>query len=257
MPSAPSALPDDIDALRAIIAAQTEELAAAKAGLKVRTLEVEKLKIQLARLRRMTFGQSSEKIAREIEQLELALEDLEAEAADLPEGAPQGANGPAPANQPQTKPRPRRKLPEHLPRHDVCHQPTTIGADGGCQHCGGTLRTVGEDVTEILDYVPGRFQVIRHIRPALSCRTCESMVQAPMPSLPVQRGLPSPGLLAHVLVLKYCDHLPQRHHRTPLAAIGRLWEVAPVAASIAADRVMLHDVRRLAVGPWRLRVTRR
>ena len=203
MPSAPPALPDDIDALRAVIAAQAEELAAAKAGLKVRTLEVEKLKIQLARLRRMTFGQSSEKIAREIEQLELALEDLEAEAADLPEDAPQVADSAAAANQPQTKPRPRRKLPGHLPRHDVRHQ-----SHDDCPACGGTLRTVGEDVTEILDYIPGRFQVIRHIRPALSCRTCESMVQAPMPSLPVQRGLPSPGLVAHVLASKYCDHLP-------------------------------------------------
>ena len=70
------------------------------------------------------------------------------------------------------------------------------------------MRKVGEDVTEILDYVPGRFQVIRHIRPDYSCRACEGMVQAPMPSMPIERGLPSAALLAHVLVSKYCDHLP-------------------------------------------------
>jgi hypothetical protein len=68
------------------------------------------------------------------------------------------------------------------------------------------MRKVGEEATEILDYVP--FQVIRHVRPAFSCRQCESMAQAPMLALPVERGRPGPGLLAHVLVGKYCDHLP-------------------------------------------------
>jgi len=67
---------------------------------------------------------------------------------------------------------------------------------------------VGEDVTEVLEYRPGRFEVVRHVRPAFSCRACEAMVQAPMPALPIERGRPGPGLLAHVLVSKYCDHLP-------------------------------------------------
>jgi transposase len=70
------------------------------------------------------------------------------------------------------------------------------------------LRKVGEDVTEILEYRPGRFEVVRHVRPAFSCRTCEAMTQAPMPAMPIERGRPGPGLLAHVLVSKYCDHLP-------------------------------------------------
>ncbi len=70
------------------------------------------------------------------------------------------------------------------------------------------MRKVGEDVTEILDYIPGHFEVIKHVRPAFTCRRCESMVQMPMPSLPIERGQPGAGLLAHVLVGKYCDHLP-------------------------------------------------
>ena len=198
MSSIPAALPTDVEALHAIIAAQAAELAAAKAGLMARSLEVEKLRIQLARLRRMQFGRSSEKIAREIEQLELALEDLEATA---------GASQP-PGTSPQAAPERRarsgrRPLPEHLPRQDVVHKP----ADA-CPSCGGAMRHVGEDVTEILDYIPGHFTVIRHVRPAVSCRCCETMDQAPMPSLPIPRGLPSAGLLAHVLVSKYCDHLP-------------------------------------------------
>lgn len=212
MPSTADPLPTDVEALRAIIAAQAAELAAerqcreageaelavAKAGLLAKALEVEKLKVQLARLRRMQFGRSSEKIGREIDQLELALEDLEATAA---------AEAPAPAapaafSEGRSKPG-RRKLPEHLPRTEILHNP-----HDACPSCGGALRKVGEDVTEVLDYIPARFTVIRHVRPALSCRCCEGMVQAPMPSMPIERGLPSAGLLAHVLIAKYCDHLP-------------------------------------------------
>ena len=70
------------------------------------------------------------------------------------------------------------------------------------------MRRLGEDVTEVLEYVPASFKVIRHVRPKLSCRVCETIVQAPMPSLPIERGRPGPGLLAHVLVAKYADHLP-------------------------------------------------
>jgi transposase len=219
MSSTTEPLPTDIAALHAIIAqqaadlaaerqaraSQDTELAAAKAGLLVKALEVEKLKAQLARLRRMQFGRSSEKIAREIAQLELALEELEATPdAEDAEAAAEGDVDDTPASPAATRPRRRRrKLPEHLPRTDIVHEPAEA-----CPACGGALRPVGEDVTEVLDYIPGRFTVIRHVRPARSCRCCETMVQAPMPSLPIERGLPSAGLLAHVLIGKYCDHLP-------------------------------------------------
>ena len=117
-------------------------------------------------------------------------------------------------------------MPDSLPRDVVEH-----AAPCACPKCGGTLRALGEDVTEVLDYVPGSFRVTRHVRPKLSCRSCESIAQAPVPSLPIERGLAGPGLLAHVLVAKYCDHLPlyrqaeiyrpQRHRPGPLDA-GRL-----------------------------------
>lgn len=190
---------DEPAALRQIIAELSEELAKAKAGLVAKSLEVEKLKVQLARLRRMQFGRSSERIDREIEQLELRLEELETSEALEAEAEP------APEVEPATaKPRSgRRPLPDHLPRREVVH-----AAACTCPSCGGVLRKVGEDVSEVLDYVPGRFEVIRHVRPAFSCRSCESMVQAPMPPMPIIKGRPGPGLLAHVLAAKYCDHLP-------------------------------------------------
>lgn len=204
-------LPADVATLQRMLiaerearAAQAAELAAAKAGLVSKTLEIEKLKVQIARLRRQQFGRSSEKIDRIIEQLELMLDELETEAALGPaaevstETADEDEDAPARRKSPG-----RRPLPEHLPRWEIVHNP-----DCTCPACGGAMRKVGEDISEVLDYVPGRFEVIRHIRPAFSCRRCESMVQLPMPSLPVERGRPSAGLLAHILVSKYCDHTP-------------------------------------------------
>lgn len=193
----PTALPDDVETLHRLIAAEREELAAARAGLLAKALEIETLKLQIARLRRQQYGRSSEKMRREIEQFELRLEELEAEQAAGP-GVTKPPEEPETATPAKTGKPGRRPLPAHLPRSEVVHEPS----------CGGVLRKVGEEVSEILDYIPGRFQVVRHIRPAFSCRQCETMVQAPMPSLPIERGRPGPGLLAHVLVGKYCDHLP-------------------------------------------------
>ena len=113
------------------------------------------------------------------------------------------------------------------------------------------MRKVGEDVSEVLDYIPGRFEVIRHIRPAFSCRHCESMVQMPMPSLPVERGRPSAALLAHILVSKYCDHLPLYRQAAIYAREGvdldravmanwvgkSVWITAPLMEAIS-DHVM-------------------
>ncbi len=192
----------DIAAEREARTARETELATAKAGLMVQALEIEKLKLQIARLRRQQFGRSSEKIERTIGQLELVLEDLEAASA-LTAGAITPADGEEKTRSGKVGSGGRRPLPEHLPRTEVVHEPACA-----CPACGGEMRKVGEDVSEILDYIPGRFEVIRHIRPAFSCRRCESMAQAPMPSLPIERGRPGPGLLAHVLVGKYCDHLP-------------------------------------------------
>lgn len=99
----------------------------------------------------------------------------------------------------------RKPLPESLPRRDV----ECLHAEGCTSRAFGVaLRKVGEDVTEILEHRPGRFEVVRHVRPAFSCRACETMMQAPMPSLSIKRSRPGLGLLAHVLVSKYCDHIP-------------------------------------------------
>jgi transposase len=83
--------------------------------------------------------------------------------------------------------------------HEPAHQ--------ACPECGGALHKLGEDVSEVLDYIPASFVVIRHVRPKLSCCGCDAIVQAPAPSRPIERGLAGSGLLAHVLTAKYCDYV--------------------------------------------------
>ena len=204
-------LPTDPEALRAFalacqseLATATAELEAAKLAVQLRTLEIEKLKFQIAKLRRMQFGRSSERLGRRIEQLELRLEELEAGEAEAISKA-LAEDRPLPAREGE-KPK-RQPLPDHLPRTEVVHEPEQDGACC-CPKCGGDMAPLGKDVTEVLDYLPGRFQVIRHVRPKYACRHCEAITQAPAPALPTPRGRAAPGMLAHLLVSKYLDHLP-------------------------------------------------
>ena len=197
-------LPDlsklDREGLQALLLAEHRERIATQQRLLSRETEIEHLKLLLSQLRRMQFGRKSEKLERQIEQLELRLEDLQ--QAKQVESSHQAESQLRPAS-PVIKPA-RRPLPEHLPRTTQTHLPKQTA----CPGCGGELRKLGEDVSELLEYVSERFQVIRHVRPKLSCTHCEQIVQAPAPSRPIARGLAGPGLLAHVLVSKYADHLP-------------------------------------------------
>jgi transposase len=193
-----SILPADPDELRVFAATLQAELYA-------KTLHIEKLKSQLAALRRARFGRSSEKLDREVEQLELLIGEIEESSAGQAE-AKQAAESFAPLPSPRRERSipVRKPLPAHLPRERVEHESSCA-----CPACGGTvLSVIGSDEREVLEYVASHFKVIVHVRPKLSCRACETITQPPMPGLPIERGLPGPGLLAHVLVSKYCDHLP-------------------------------------------------
>src|SRR5665213_1694028 len=186
---ATGSLPDNPALLKAMVSAQQAE--------------IEHLKLIIAKFRRMQFGRRSEQMDDAIAQLELSLEELECvraeqEASDKTAALCAQAEEIAPA-----KPG-RKPLPDHLPRESVEHLPS----DGCCPDCGGALKKLGEDVAEILEYIPANFRVIRHIRPKHACAACDRIVQAAASRRPIARGLAGPGLLAHVLVAKYCDHLP-------------------------------------------------
>ena len=190
-------LPDldslDIQALKALVLAKQSELDS-------RRTEIENLKLFILKLKRMQFGPRSEKFTRDLAQLELQLEDLEAsQAAAEPEPAPQATTVPGGKRKPA-----RRPLPASLPRETE----TIAPKQESCPACGGGLKLLGADVSETLEYIPASFKVIRTVRPKLSCACCSRIVQEPAPNRPIARGLAGPGLLAHVLVAKYADHLP-------------------------------------------------
>jgi len=184
--------PDDPAELKAVNRLLADEV-------KALSLKVEQLQHQLHGANRNRFSSKSESL----DQLNLSLAEDEAigVAAD-PQNMLEPASVDAPPGQAKRQ-HSRKPLPDHLERKDTVLMPSE-----DCCRCGGKFKTLGEDVTEELEYVPGRFVVNRIVRPRLSCSCCERIVQLPLPSRPIERGRPGAGLLAHVLVSKYADHLP-------------------------------------------------
>jgi len=185
----------DPEAMKALVRTQHEQLSS-------RASEITHLKLLLDKLQRMLFGAKSEKIVRQVQQLGLQLEELEVcrgEEVTAPLLTEDAASVEPLSDRPS-----RRSLPEQLPREVETHLPDT----SCCPGCGGTLREFGEDVSEVLEYVPVSFKVIRHVRPKFSCGRCQRVVEASAPSRPIPRSYAGPGLLAHVLVSKFADHTP-------------------------------------------------
>ena len=230
-----SALPVDIDALHQLVRGLAAQVADDDAQLVAAHAEVERLRLIIRRLQRREFGRRSESL--DDDQLALGLEDLETDLSRTEAAQPSSLTDAGP------EPR-RRALPEHLPREHV-----TIDIEElVCPCCGGALHAIGETVSEMLDFVPARLRVLRIRRPKYGCRACGSIRQAPAPERSIARGMASPGLLAHVLVNKYCDHTPlyrqsqifARHGveigRSTLAnwVGGACWWLEPLQARLAA-----------------------
>jgi hypothetical protein len=191
-------LPDDPAALRAMILAQQQKIVGMEASSRAYEALIQALKLTIARLKRQKYGASSEKIDREIAQLELALEGLEMAGAasdPTPEGdEPADAAATDTAATAQLLPPRRRGKPRisaDAPRESI-----TLDPGAHCPDCGGVLRLVGEDVAEILDFIAAKLKVIEVHRPKKSCRDCERMVQTPAPSKarrPLIRSLKGTG----------------------------------------------------------------
>ena len=194
MSDALNALPDDVETLKRLLLGRDELIA--------------KLVAEIARLKRWRFGRSAERIDPELRQLQLALGELlltsEPEAADQPVPPAEDSTRIAPTHPARRLRRAPRALPAHLPRETIVHAPASCT----CPDCGALLRKLGEDISELLDFIPGYFKVIRHVRPKLSCPHCARVIQLPAPTRPLERALPSAGLLTQVIVAKYADHCP-------------------------------------------------
>lgn len=213
----------------ALIARQDVEIASRDEKLSSRDQQIEHLKLLLEKMRHDAYGAKSEKLDRNVDQLELKLEELESDqAADEVVAQP--------ASDKPVKHKPARKpLPDHLRREVVTHTPS----EECCPDCGGKLRKLGEDVSEHLERVPETFKVVRHVRVKMSCSSCDKIVQPPAPSRPIERCLAGPALLAHVLAAKYANHIPLNRQSEIYAREGVDLDRSTLAGWVGASSQLL------------------
>jgi transposase len=244
---------EDIETLRAALSVARAQGAAAQAELAIERAErsadqalIAHLKLQILKLNRERFGQSSERTARLLGQLELQLEELEAaasedelaaEQAKAQEAAQEAAKTTAVAAFTRRKPS-RQPFPEHLPRERVVEPAPT-----SCGCCGGTrLSKLGEDVTETLEAIPRQWKVIQHVREKFTCRDCEKISQPPAPFHVIPRGLYGPSLLAMILFEKFGQHQPLNRQAERYALEGLPLSLSTLADQVGACTVVLTPV---------------
>jgi transposase len=240
-----SALPDDVEALKAALvaarihAAQVEtELAAAQAQLSDDQALITHLKLIIAKLNRDRFGPRAERTARLVDQLELQLEELEAAATEDELAAEQAATKTTAVAAYKRKRPGRKPFPAHLPRERVVLPGPTF-----CPGCGGTrLRKIGEDITETLEVIPRQWKVIQTVREKFSCRDCESIGQVPAPFHVIPRGWAGPSLLAMILFEKFGQHQPLNRQAERYAREGVELSLSTLADQIGACCTVLQPI---------------
>lgn len=228
MEAAVSPLPNDIEALKALVVSMGAKLAAAQARASATEALIAHLKLQIAKLRREQYGSGAERSRRLLDQLELQLEELEATASEDDLAAEVMAARTAKVGAFERKRPAKKPFPEHLPRERVI-----IPAPCSCPACGGTrLSKLGEDVTETLEVIPRQWKVIQTVRERFSCRNCETITQPPAPFHVVPRGWAGPSFLAMLLFDKYGQHQPLNRQAERFACEG-----VPLSLSTLADQV--------------------
>lgn len=194
------------------IAAHDVQLAKRDQVLQVKQTHIDQLTQELAWYKRWRYGRRSEQL--NPGQLSLLEEALDADMAAIEDEVQ--ALREAISLTPLAPQAPRRmRLPPELPRTEIHHEPQSTTC-----RCGCALQRIGEDVSEKLDYVPGVFTVERHIRGKWVCHHCETILQAPVPAQVIDKGIPTAGLLAQVLVAKFADHLPLHRQESIFARAG-------------------------------------
>ena len=224
----PEAHPDnDIVALQAALA--TERVARQEAEARASSAEamVTHLKLLIAKMKRDRFGQSSERGRRLLDQLELQLEELEANATE--DAAAAGKADPTTVRGFTRKKPVRGPLPAHLP-----HERVVIPAPSSCPCCGGKLVKMGEDITETLEVVPRQWKVIQTVREKFTCRTCEKITQPPAPFHVIARARAGASLLAMILYGKFGEHQPLNRQSASFAKEGIDLDVSTLADWVGA-----------------------
>lgn len=231
--TAPSA--EEFEALKAALASMRNERDEARAEVAVAKAErsenqalIAHLKLMIAKLKRETFGVSSERSSRLLDQMELQLEELEASATEDELAAEKAARATTTVRAFARKKPSRQPFPEHLPRERVVLETPTA-----CACCGGErLSKLGEDITETLEVIPRQWKVIQTVREKFSCRDCETIAQAPAPFHVLPRGWAGPSLLAMIMFEKFGQHQPLNRQAERYAREG-----VPLSLSTLADQV--------------------
>lgn len=207
MTPATNPVPDDIEALRAALAAALLARREAEARASGAEAMVAYLKLLIAKLRHEQFGASSERGRKLLDQLELQLEEVQAACAEDEAALDPEMEG-LPARKPIRRRPVRGPLPAHLPRERV-----VIPGPTSCPCCQGKLSKLGEDVTETLEVVPRHWKVVQTVRERMACRACDTVSQPPAPFHPIARGRAGPELLATILEAKFGQHCVSRTHQ--------------------------------------------
>ncbi len=247
MPDAES-LPSDLAAAHAMILAEraarieAEALAAHAAAVSSGTEAlIARLKLEIEKLRRELYGSRSERKARLLEQMELQLEDLEADAVEDELSAERAASRSQTVRSFERRRPSRKPFPEHLPRERVI-----ITGPESCPCCGSTrLSKLGENVTETLEVIPRRWKVIQTVREKFSCRQCETITQPPAPFHVTPRGFAGPNLLAMVLFEKFGQHQPLSRQSERYAREGVELSLSTLADQVGACAAVLRPLHAL------------
>lgn len=229
---------DDVEALRAALAAEREARLAAEARAVGAEAMIAHLKLVIAKLRHDKFGASSERGRKLLDQLELELGELVATMAEDAIRA-ERQSGDRPGAPPPRRPV-RGPLPAHLPRERV-----VIPSPTACPCCGGRLSKLGEDVTETLEVVPRSWKVIQTVRERFSCRSCEAIAQPPAPFHPIARGRAGPNLLAMILEAKFGQHLPLNRQSETYGREGVELSVSTLADWVGTAAAVLSPLHAL------------
>ena len=243
-----SKLPEDFEALRAFAAAAAARADEAEARLanalareSARDALIAHLKLQIAKLKREQYGTSAERTRRLLDQMELQLEELEADATEDALVAEAAAQKTASIRSFERKPAVRKPFPEHLPRTRV-----VLATPCSCPACGGNrLSKLGEDITETLEVIPRAWKVIQTVREKFACRDCEKITQPPAPFHVVPRGWAGPSFLAMLLFDKYGQHQPLNRQADRFAREGVPLSTSTLADQIGAAAFALMPIYRL------------
>ena len=248
MVAAISALPNDVEALKALVASAISRaddaearLANARARESATDALIAHLKLQIAKLKREQYGASAERTRRLLDQMELQLEELEANASEDALVAEAAAQKTASARSFERKAPARKPFPEHLPRERVI-----VPAPCSCLACGSAkLSKLGEDITETLEVIPRAWKVIQTVRAKFACRDCEKISQPPAPFHVVPRGWAGPSFLAMLLFEKYGQHQPLNRQADRYAREGVPLSVSTLADQVGAAAFALMPIYRL------------